>query len=238
MRAAPEPEDVCHLFTERPVYRPEDVVHLKGWLRRRAHGRLTPRDFAGHVVVDGPGNQTWTRPVTLGPQGGFYTAFTEANLPTGDYAAHLEDKEARHYCHVAFRVDAYRIPTFEVELHAADKVPLDREFEVQLSSTYYAGGKVAGRPVQWRVTQFPYTWSPKKREGFQYSSDGRFSGTQRFESSPKLEKEDTTDESGAARLAINPAAEPTAQPRTYVVEATVTGPTTISSGAISVARSR
>jgi hypothetical protein len=74
------------------------------------------------------------------------------------------------------------------------------------------------------VTQFPYTWSPKKREGFQYSSDGRFSGTQRFESSPKLEKEDTTDESGAARLAINPAAEPTAQPRTYVVEATVTGP--------------
>jgi hypothetical protein len=220
----PAPEDVCHIFTERPVYRPEDVVHVKGWLRRRAQGRLAPRDFAGLVVIDGPGNQTWTRPVTLGPQGGFYTAFKEQNLPTGDYGAHLEDKEGRHYGHVAFRVDAYRIPTFEVELHAPDKAPLDREFEVGLTSTYYAGGKVSGRPVQWRVTQFPYTWSPKKREGFQYSSDGRFSGTQRFESSPKLEKQDTTDESGAARLAINPATEPTAQPRTYVVEATVTGP--------------
>src|SRR5205823_5861262 len=57
-----------------------------------------------------------------------------------------------------------------------------------------------------------------------YSSDVRFSGTKRFESSGKLERDDTTDENGAARLSLDPAVEPTAQPRTYVVEATVTGP--------------
>ena len=45
----------------------------------------------------------------------------------------------------------------------------------------------------------------------------------RFESSPALERSDTTDEPGSAKLALNPAIEPTAQPRSYVVEATVTG---------------
>src|SRR6185503_7170455 len=45
----------------------------------------------------------------------------------------------------------------------------------------------------------------------------------RFESSPRLEKEDTTNDEGGASIVLNPAIEPTAQPRSYVVEATVTG---------------
>src|SRR2546426_43230 len=220
----PPPEDLCHIYTERPVYRPDETVHVKGYLRRRERGTLSPLSFAGTVVIQGPGEQTWKRPVMLTPGGSFYTAFSETNLPTGDYSAHLEDAKKKPYGNVTFRIDAYRIPTFEVELHAPDKVPLDGEFQVALTSTYYAGGKVAGRPVAWRVTQFPYTWSPKQREGFEYSSDVRFSGTKRFESSGKLEKDDTTDENGAAQLSLDPAVEPTAQPRTYVVEATVTGP--------------
>ena len=219
----PQPEDLCHIFTERPVYRPEEEVHIKGYLRRRERGTLTPRSFEGFVVIDGPGDQNWKRKVTLTDAGSFYVKFVETNLPTGEYKAHLEDLHEQRYGSVSFRMEAYRIPTFEVDLHAPDKAPLDREFEVKLTASYYAGGKVAGRPVQWRVTQFPYTWSPKKREGFFYSSDGRFSGTGRFECSPKLEKEDTTDEDGAASLVINPAIEPTAQPRSYTVEATVTG---------------
>ncbi|MEE8583944.1 MAG: hypothetical protein V3T83_03735 [Acidobacteriota bacterium] len=82
---------------------------------------------------------------------------------------------------------------------------------------------MAGQPVRWRVTQFPYTWTPEKRPGFFYSSDSRFSRHQRFESTPRLEKEDVTDAQGGALLTLNPAIEPTAQPRSYVVEATVTG---------------
>src|SRR5947208_13033330 len=194
------------------------------YLRRRERGTPAPRSFTGTVVIEGPGEQSCKRPVTLTPGGSFYTAFSETNLPTGDYSAHLEDANRKAYGNVTFRIDAYRIPTFEVELHAPDKVPLDGEFQVALTSTYYAGGKVAGRPVAWRVTQFPYTWSPKQREGFEYSSDVRFSGTKRFESSGKLEKDDTTDEHGAARLTLDPAVEPTAQPPPYVVHATVTGP--------------
>ncbi len=220
----PAAETLCHIFTERPVYRPEEEVHIKGYLRRREAGRLTPVPGEGWVIVEGPGDLSWKYPATLTAAGSFYHKFAESQLATGVYRAHWEDKDRKHrYGEVAFRMEAYRIPRFEVALHAPDDATLDKEFDVSLTATYYAGGKVGGQPVQWRVTQFPYEWTPKLREGFRYSSDGRYSNTGRFESSPRLEKEDKTSEDGSSSIVLNPAIEPTAQPRSYVVEATVTG---------------
>lgn len=220
---APAVETLCHIFTERPVYRPEEEVYVKGYLRHRENGKLSPVVIPGFVVVQGPGDLSWRYPVQLTAAGSFHWTFKEAKLPTGLYSAHLEDAKKNSWGHVSWRAEAYRLPTFEVQLHAPDQVPLDRQFDVSLTATYYAGGKVAARPVEWRITQFPYTWTPRKREGYQYSSDGRFSRTDRFESTPRLTKTDTTSEEGGASLSLNPAVEPTAQPRSYVVEATVTG---------------
>lgn len=219
----PQPETLCHIFTERPVYRPEETVHIKGYLRTRARGRLTPDRRKGKVVVQGPGDLIWRYPVEITEAGSFYRAFTEQKLPTGVYSAYFEDAHENRWGEVSWKMEAYRLPRFQVSLNAADRVPLDKEFPVNLTATYYAGGRVSGRPVAWRVTQFPYAWTPKRRSGFLYSSDGRFSRTESFESSPRLEKQDTTDAEGGAKLVLNPAIEPTAQPRTYVVEATVTG---------------
>jgi uncharacterized protein YfaS (alpha-2-macroglobulin family) len=216
-------EVLAHLFTERPVYRPEETVHIKGYLRRRDQGRLHPEVRPGALVVVGPGDLAWRYPQTPTGAGSVYHAFAEEKLPTGLYTAHFEDRHGQRFGEVSFRVEAYRLPTFEVSLHAPDRVPLDREFSVALTASYYAGGRVAGRPVGWRVTQFPYAWTPKRRPGFLYSSDGRFSRRERFESTPRLERQDSTDGEGGATLVLNPAIEPTAQPRSYVVEATVTG---------------
>jgi uncharacterized protein YfaS (alpha-2-macroglobulin family) len=219
----PQAETLCHIFTERPLYRPEEEVYIKGYVRRRSRGQLAIVPGAGSVVVRGPGDLEWRYPATLTPAGSFFQKFAAEKLPTGEYAARFEDAAGVSLAEVSFRVESYRLPTFEVRLGAPDAVPLDRDFTVGLAATYYAGGRVAGRPVQWRVTQFPYVWTPEKRPGFVYSSDGRFSKTRRFESTPTLERQDVTDEEGAAALPLNPAVEPTAQPRQYIVEATVTG---------------
>ncbi len=219
-----KPENLGHLFTDRPVYRPEESVHIKGYLRVRDRGQLqiaTPE--GGRVIVTGPGDLIWRFPAKVTAAGSFYQAFAADKLPTGVYGAVYEDAKGNRWAGTSFRMEAYRLPRFEVQLQAAERVPLDKPFDVSLLASYYAGGRVAARPIQWRVTQFPYTWSPKARPGFLYSSDGRFSRTERFESGGRLEKEDATDEQGAASLTLNPAVEPTAQPRSYVVEATVTG---------------
>ncbi len=220
----PQPQQLAHIFTERPVYRPEEEVHIKGYLRRREAGHLVPLSTAGFVVVSGPGDLAWRYPVPSSELGSFYHRFHEKDLPTGTFTAHFETADGTRLGQVAFRVEAYRVPRFEVRLHGPDTASLDRRFEVSLTATYYAGGKVEGQPVQWRVTQFPYAWSPKKRPGFQYSSDARFSRGARFQASPTLEKQDVTSEAGSATLRLDPTIEQTAEPRSYVVEATVTGP--------------
>ncbi|MEO8198279.1 MAG: alpha-2-macroglobulin family protein, partial [Thermoanaerobaculia bacterium] len=220
-----QPRGLAHLFVERPVYRPAEPVHIKGFLRQRYQGRLEALSGPGFLVVEGPGDLVWRYPLTVADNGSFYWKFDEKDLPTGTYRVRFEltDSELQLTGTTSFRKEAYRLPQFEVRLDAPERAALDRPFDVDLTASYYAGGRVAARPVAWRVTQFPYEWTPKARTGFFYSSDGRFSRVARFESTPALERTDSTDESGHAKLALNPAVEATAQPRTYVVEATVVG---------------
>ncbi|MDP2307451.1 MAG: alpha-2-macroglobulin family protein [Pseudomonadota bacterium] len=219
----PKPASLCTLFSERPMYRPEDAVHLKGWLRKREKGVLTPIQGPGRVVVEGPGDLAWRLPVTTSATGGFYVKFAEGDLPSGTYQAHFEGDGGISCGRMSFQMEAYRLPTFEATIHAPDKTPLDGPFDVKLVASYFAGGRVAGQPVRWRVTQFPATYAPAGREGFLWSSDGRYSGEARFDATPRFESEGVTDAEGGATIVLDPSIEPTAQPRTYVVEATVTG---------------
>lgn len=221
-RSAP-PQRVCHVFTERPVYRPEEKIYVKGFVRQRQRGALSIDGGAGTLVVEGPGGMEWRYPVELSKAGSFDYVFEEDSTPTGDYRLYFEDEEQNRCGQVTVLKEAYDTPEFDLRLSAPEQVPLDREFKVQLAAQYYAGGQAAGRPVRWRVTQFPYAWTPAARPGYFYSSDGRFSGRESFRGSPVIEREGKTDAQGAASLALNPATETSGQPRSYIIEATVTG---------------
>ncbi len=215
--------DVCHLFTERPVYKPEDSVHIKAYLRNIVYGSFKQRRLKKpRFVVDGPGRQQWIYPLENNGQGSFYHAFKEDKLPTGEYYVRLEHD--RGSCgRVSFKKEAFRLPKFEVQLHGPDKTGLDQAFDIKLSTEYYAGGQVVDRPVRWRVTQFPYSWSPEKRDGFFYSTDARFSKQGGFKAEPLSFKAVNTDEFGTASIRIDPTLEHSAHARRYVIEATVTG---------------
>ncbi len=216
---------LVHLLTERPVYRPEEPVYLKGYLRVRTKGRL---QFAPkgryEILISDPSETERTYPVEITPQGSFALTFQEKDLPTGDYKATLRDiNTQKTYGAVDWKMEAYKIPRFEVKLHGPDSVPMDKEFTVTATSSYFAGGKVVGQDVRWRVTQFPYVHVPEQREGWLFSSDERFSKGGRFEPPAAIEKSDKTDGNGASLLKVNPALEIDARPRKYVFEVTVTG---------------
>ncbi|HEV8678267.1 MAG TPA: alpha-2-macroglobulin family protein, partial [Stellaceae bacterium] len=217
------PRIVCHVFTERPIYRPEEPVEISGFVRRYQHGGLAYAGGAGTIVINGPGDQEWRLPVTLDAIGGFYQRWSQKTEATGDYSLHFEPKDGDSCGAMSFKKEAYKLPTFEVLLNAPHQVPLDGQFSVGLVARYFAGGLVADRPIKWRVTQFPYEWSPPGREGFLFSSDARFSGEQNFRATPVLERDARSDAGGSAQITLDPTIEPTAQPRRYVVEATVTG---------------
>lgn len=226
MPRAEEARILCHIFTERPIYRPEEPVHVKGFVRNYRAGGLSYGTKNGDLVIAGPSDQEWRIPVTPDASGGFYHRFDVATSATGEYSIRFEaaDTGEDEACgHMSFKKEAYRLPTFEVLLDSPTSVPLDGEFSVDLTARFFAGGLVADRPIKWRVTQFPHTWIPLGREGFLFSSDARYSSERKFRSTPVLEREGRTDDGGSARLTLDPTIEPTAQPRRYVVEATVTG---------------
>ncbi len=220
---APRKEYLCHIFSDRPLYKPEDEVHIKAYLRTRYKSQFSLLKAKGQLVVTGPGSREWRYDLAVNSAGSIYHKFNEDKLPTGGYSAYLELEDIGRCGSLYFEKEAYRIPRFEVQLHGPDKVSLDKKFNITMTAKYYAGGQVAGQPIRWRVTQFPYTWTPEKREGFLYSSDARFSHRQAFRSSPVISQESQTDDNGSAVLELDPAIEPAAQPRSYVIEATVTG---------------
>ncbi|MBF0226921.1 MAG: hypothetical protein HQK76_15860 [Desulfobacterales bacterium] len=215
-------KDVCHIFPERPVYRPEEPVYLKGYFRKYKKGELSIPRGKGFLVISGPNDLEWRYPVEINDKGSFFYEFNEESLPTGEYSV-LFEYNKRQCGTTYFKKEAYRIPKFEVKLNAPESIGLDSKFDVQLLASYYAGGVANGLPVRWRISQFPYTWVPLRQEGYFYSTDSRFSGEQTFRSSPLMERNENTNEIGAAKISIDTAIEPTSQPRSYVVEATVTG---------------
>ena len=221
------PRLLCHVFTERPIYRPEEPVLVAGMIRRWRGGGLAFASGTGEVVVTAPNEQEWRLPVTLDDVGGFHVRFAEKTEPTGDYTIKYEPNDGEACGALTVKKEAYRLPTFEAVLAGPARAPLDAPFSVNLLARFFAGGLLSDRPVTWRVTQFPLAWTPPgsdgTREGYLFSSDSRFSGDSAFRSTPVLNREAKTDAGGAAALALDPTAEPTAQPRQYLVEATVTG---------------
>ena len=240
-----KPRTLCHVFSERPIYRPEEFAHIKGFVRKYSGGALSLPKDSGTLVITGPGQQEWRIPVKLDGSGNFYHKFDAQTPATGEYNVRYEtdEKVERNEeefpkggatpttappenisCgQFSFKKEAYRLPTFEVLLNAPSTVSLDSSFNVDLLARYFSGGLAADRPVKWRAVQFPYVYTPPHREGFFFSSDSRFSGETKFRSDALLEREQKTDAGGAARISFDTTIEPTSQPRRYSIEATVTG---------------
>jgi uncharacterized protein YfaS (alpha-2-macroglobulin family) len=222
----PKPQTLCHVFTERPIYRPEDPVHVKTYIRTLTDGVLTAGG-QGHddveLVITGPDTTTnWTAKLQPDANGDAHYLFNDKTTATGQYQAEI-DINGNACADANFTKDAYRLPRFLVRMDGPDSIPLDKPATVAMTAIYYAGGPAAGRPVRFRVTEFPYGFSPAARPGFVYATDSMFQTDDSFQASAATERDATTDAQGRATITVDPTLEASNAPRRYVVEATVTG---------------
>jgi hypothetical protein len=224
----PPPNDGLRgfLFTERPIYRPGEKVYLKGFLRNEVGGDFEAPGSAGKysLTVQGPGEQTWKLPLAFTALYGFSAEFQEKDAPTGEYYAVLEEvRTGQTLARRKFQVEAYRLPTFEVQLSSPATVRLDAPFKVKAVARYYAGGNVAGQPISWTVTRRPYYYVPKGREGFLFASSTQFAREGQSRAPEAMTRNATLDDNGADEMSVNPALDLDGSARIYRFEATVTG---------------
>ena len=123
-----------------------------------------------------------------------------------------------------FKKEAYRLPTFEVLLNNAQKCRSMRRSRWGCWRAITPAASSTDRPIKWRVTPVPLHLDAHPAATASCSPAMRGSPASR-RSAPRRCCRATakTDAGGSAQLTLDPTLEPTAQPRTYMVEATVTG---------------
>ncbi|HSV74074.1 MAG TPA: MG2 domain-containing protein [Chthonomonadales bacterium] len=146
-----------HTYTDRPIYRPGNLVHFKGVLRRAldsgAHRYAVPAGQPVNVEVRDPnGDRVARQALMAGPMGAFHSAFTlDSEAPTGVYSLVLTVAGERFTHDVV--VASYRKPEFEVRVAPAHRSVVRGEpLEFTVQASYYFGAPLAGARLRYYVT--------------------------------------------------------------------------------------
>lgn len=214
------------LFVERPIYRPGEKVFLKGWARDKKGGVLTFPALRPNqklvLKVAGPGGQEWVIPTNQTALFGIDGVFEEKDPPTGTFTATLFHGDVA-LARRSFQIEAYRVPTFEVQLSGPLTARLDAPFKVKALARYYAGGSVAHEKIRWSVTRRPHHHVPAGREGYLFASSSQFGRPETRRNDERTERSGELSDDGSDEIEVNPALDLDGSPRVYRFEATVTG---------------
>jgi len=151
-------------ITDRPVYRPEQSVKFKLWLREAKYDQPDKSEAAGRAVKvlihNGQQQKVYEQAGKLDEFGGISGEFKlPKNAGLGVYNIQLE-----HLGGSTFRVEEYKKPEFEVSIEApTEPVQLGEKITATIKAKYYFGAPVAKGKVKYTVkrTNHDARWYPK-----------------------------------------------------------------------------
>ncbi len=156
--SAEERVPMAELFCDRPLYRPGDVVHLRGVLRRPTlSGVALPHARHATLTFYKPsGEEMGQQHVSLDAYGAFSYDFT---LPkgeedvTGEYACRVDVEECGKKVHkrIGFNCQVFRRDAFTAELKAELEPVAPKQYRVKLQATDYNGTPLAGGKMQLKL---------------------------------------------------------------------------------------
>ncbi len=151
--------------TDRDLYRPGELLHVKGYIRRGLLGALeTPTADSVRLLLRGSPNWTDTVPICVTVLDRFGAVTDSLRLPEGlrlgSYNVQLEARERRcnwmTFRSAPIRVLEFRAPEFLVSLRGDSTLRFIGDTIVAtLSANYLFGAPMAGATVQWNVTAPP-----------------------------------------------------------------------------------
>ncbi len=161
------PDFNVHIYTDRPIYRPGQMVDFKGIIRAEDDVAFSLPDLGQvHVMVRNPNYETiQDEMVSLSPSATFNGQIQLAEgAALGNYVISVDfvglNGESQYF-EQYFQVAAYRPPEFQVTVDPAQpELQRGDDVEATANVTYFFGGPLAGVPVNWNVLAESYTFSP------------------------------------------------------------------------------
>ncbi len=199
------------LFTERGAYRPGDTVHSTVMAGPGLAGQRAKLE-----VIDARGQQVTESTKTLDAYGSASLSIDLASgAAVGVYKLRATvDGQATSR---DFRVEEYRIPTFEVAIDTEQAWTRGEPAAAVLSASYLHGGTLDGRPVQYSVTRTPQPFRPASFPGFQFTDGPPDAAAVTLDTgSARL------DGQGHRTVRFTPSHPSSTGPMRYTVEASVT----------------
>ncbi len=156
-----KPSRQTFVFSDRPLYRPGDTLHLKAHTRLRRGDDLTldPAPVTGNLIIRDPRYRTiLDQEITFSGNGSWAGDIKLPEAPLGWYQLSIgfnkdreEDDEPSTGLH-SFRVDDYKPNTFEVKLDGTQIEFLSDRMKLPLRAHYFMGKALSSAKVSWNAS--------------------------------------------------------------------------------------
>lgn len=163
-----------YIYTDRPVYRPDQPVYFRGVVRLKDDMSYLPADLetVPVTITDDQGSVIYERDLPLTEFGTFSDEFMlAADAPLGFYRLSMELPTERRWHFeggsVFFNVAQYRLPEFQIELTPqATEVLQGETIRVDLEGRYFFGGALRDANVEYAVITDPHFFNYTGRDGY------------------------------------------------------------------------
>ena len=221
-----------YMYTDRPVYRPDQPVYFRGVLRSKDDMNYTPsdRETVPVEIFDDQGEIIYSQDLPLTEFGTFSDQLQlAADAPLGFYRVQVRLSEENdpqfEGGNVYFNVAEYRLPEFTVEATPAEpEVVQGDTVEVMVDSAYFFGGKVSDAVVEYNVIARPYFFDYDGPGNYDFSDFNPDGGPAEFYGSSDgliASGEGTTDASGLFMIEVPADLQDATQSQTFTIEAVV-----------------
>lgn len=224
----------AYLYTDRPIYRPDQPVYFRGIVRRQDDVTYTPPPFSTIPVriYDNNGETVFDETLPLTPFGTFNGQFTIADdAVLGYYRIEAQlpalpgQEQYPPTAGISFGVAEFRLPEFQVTVTPAlGEVVQGDTISVTIDSRYFFGGAVSNASVEYNVVSNPYFFDfagPGFYDFIDYDYDSGSSEYYGFYGERIASGTGTTDAQGRLTIEIPAALKDNSQSRTFTIEAVV-----------------
>ena len=170
------------VFDDRKMYKPNEEVAVKGYVRKQTAGKLgdieglgdtasgltwTAYDPRNNEIAKGSGN--------LNAFGAFDLKFKlpdNVNLGYAQIAFSTSSSIAGESFSHQFQIQEFRRPEFEVTAKVDSEAPhfVGGKADLSVEAKYYAGGGLANAEANWTVTATPTSYTPPNRGDFTFGT--------------------------------------------------------------------